>query len=139
VHQAYQAGILCPSYRPYVVRACTGVCFYQRESLPGYSAIFKHPNEELNFCYCALLALSVQLLVQTCSFRNVLLSPHPPVTLLCFHHADLIPCGNKPGQCGKVNVSRCSHNFRLLCCHSGQQAVSWLHDLGCSILPMHLQ
>ena len=28
-----------------------GVCFYQRESLPGYSAIFKHPNEELNFCY----------------------------------------------------------------------------------------
>jgi hypothetical protein len=27
------------------------VCFYQRESLPGYSAIFKHPNEELNFCY----------------------------------------------------------------------------------------
>lgn len=45
-----------------------GVCFYQRESLPGYSAIFKHPNEELNFCYY------------------------------------LIPCGNKPGQCGKVNV-----------------------------------
>ena len=33
-----------------------GVCFYQRESLPGYSAIFKHPNEELNFCYCAPLA-----------------------------------------------------------------------------------
>lgn len=28
-----------------------GVCFYQKESLPGYSAIFKHPNEELNFCY----------------------------------------------------------------------------------------
>ena len=27
------------------------MCFYQRESLPGYSAIFKHPNEELNFCY----------------------------------------------------------------------------------------
>ncbi len=34
---------------------CAGVCFYQRESLPGYSAIFKHPNEELNFCYCAPL------------------------------------------------------------------------------------
>lgn len=47
-----------------------GVCFYQRESLPGYSAIFKHPNEELNFCYY------------------------------------LIPCGDKPGQCGMVNV-RC--------------------------------
>jgi geranylgeranyl reductase family protein len=46
-----------------------GVCFYQRESLPGYSAIFKHPNEELNFCYY------------------------------------LIPCGNKPGQCGGVNES----------------------------------
>ncbi len=29
----------------------TGVCFYQRESLPGYSAIFRHPNDELNFCY----------------------------------------------------------------------------------------
>jgi geranylgeranyl reductase family protein len=28
-----------------------GVCFYQRESLPGYSAIFRHPNNELNFCY----------------------------------------------------------------------------------------
>ncbi|GMH39603.1 hypothetical protein BSKO_07501 [Bryopsis sp. KO-2023] len=28
-----------------------GVCFYQKESLPGYSAIFKHPNEELNYCY----------------------------------------------------------------------------------------
>lgn len=28
-----------------------GVCFYQKESLPGYSAIFKHPDEELNFCY----------------------------------------------------------------------------------------
>jgi len=28
-----------------------GVCFYQRESLPGYSAIFKHPNDELNYCY----------------------------------------------------------------------------------------
>ncbi|KAK9809673.1 hypothetical protein WJX73_003046 [Symbiochloris irregularis] len=28
-----------------------GVCFYQRESLPGYSAIFRHPNDELNYCY----------------------------------------------------------------------------------------
>ena len=28
-----------------------GVCFYQKESLPGYSAIFKHPDDELNFCY----------------------------------------------------------------------------------------
>lgn len=28
-----------------------GVCFYQRESLPGYSAIFKHANDELNYCY----------------------------------------------------------------------------------------
>ena len=28
-----------------------GVCFYQRESLPGYSAIFRHPNDELNFAY----------------------------------------------------------------------------------------
>lgn len=28
-----------------------GVCFYQRESLPGYSAIFKHPDDVLNFCY----------------------------------------------------------------------------------------
>lgn len=28
-----------------------GVCFYPRESLPGYAAIFKHPNDELNFCY----------------------------------------------------------------------------------------
>ena len=27
------------------------MCFYQRESLPGYSAIFRHPNDELNFCY----------------------------------------------------------------------------------------
>jgi len=28
-----------------------GVCFYAKESLPGYSAIFRHPNDELNFCY----------------------------------------------------------------------------------------
>eukprot|EP00210_Caulerpa_lentillifera_P003158 g3017.t1 len=28
-----------------------GVCFYPKESLPGYSAIFRHPNDELNFCY----------------------------------------------------------------------------------------
>ena len=34
-----------------LVHTSAGVCFYQRESLPGYSAIFKHPNEELNFCY----------------------------------------------------------------------------------------
>ena len=27
------------------------MCFYQRESLPGYSAIFRHPNDELNYCY----------------------------------------------------------------------------------------
>ena len=27
------------------------MCFYQKESLPGYSAIFKHANDELNFCY----------------------------------------------------------------------------------------
>lgn len=24
-----------------------GVCFFQRESLPGYSAIFRHPNDEV--------------------------------------------------------------------------------------------
>lgn len=28
-----------------------GVCFFHRESLPGYSAIFRHPNDELNYCY----------------------------------------------------------------------------------------
>lgn len=28
-----------------------GVCFYQPESLPGYSAIFRHPKDELNYCY----------------------------------------------------------------------------------------
>ena len=28
-----------------------GVCFYQPDSLPGYSAIFRHPKDELNFCY----------------------------------------------------------------------------------------
>ncbi|EFJ46118.1 hypothetical protein VOLCADRAFT_82001 [Volvox carteri f. nagariensis] len=28
-----------------------GVCFYPKWSLPGYAAIFRHPNEELNFCY----------------------------------------------------------------------------------------
>ena len=27
------------------------MCFYQRAALPGYSAIFRHPNDELNFCY----------------------------------------------------------------------------------------
>ncbi len=27
------------------------MCFYNREALPGYSALFKHPNDELNFCY----------------------------------------------------------------------------------------
>ncbi|GAX79984.1 hypothetical protein CEUSTIGMA_g7423.t1 [Chlamydomonas eustigma] len=44
-----------------------GVCFYPKWSLPGYAAIFRHPNDELNYCYY------------------------------------LIPCGNKPGQCGEVN------------------------------------
>ncbi len=33
----------------WAVRA--GVCFYNRESLPGYSAIFRHANDELNYCY----------------------------------------------------------------------------------------
>ena len=33
------------------MRLPAGVCFYPKESLPGYSAIFKHANEELNFCY----------------------------------------------------------------------------------------
>lgn len=28
-----------------------GVCFYPRWSLPGYAAIFRHPNDELGFCY----------------------------------------------------------------------------------------
>ncbi|KAK9828932.1 hypothetical protein WJX72_002885 [[Myrmecia] bisecta] len=28
-----------------------GVCFYPRESLPGYNAIFRHPNNELLFSY----------------------------------------------------------------------------------------
>ena len=28
-----------------------GVCFYQPDSLPGYSAIFRHPKDELNYCY----------------------------------------------------------------------------------------
>lgn len=28
-----------------------GVCFYPRWSLPGYAAIFRHPNDELNYCY----------------------------------------------------------------------------------------
>lgn len=28
-----------------------GVCFYPKWSLPGYAAIFRHPNEELNYCY----------------------------------------------------------------------------------------
>ena len=27
------------------------MCFYNRESLPGYSAIFRHANDELNYCY----------------------------------------------------------------------------------------
>lgn len=27
------------------------MCFYQPESLPGYSAIFRHPKDELNYCY----------------------------------------------------------------------------------------
>mmetsp|Transcript_17105 Transcript_17105/g.47439 ORF Transcript_17105/g.47439 Transcript_17105/m.47439 type:complete len:498 (+) Transcript_17105:1914-3407(+) len=28
-----------------------GVCFYPKWSLPGYAAIFRHPNDELNYCY----------------------------------------------------------------------------------------
>lgn len=28
-----------------------GVCFYPKWSLPGYAAIFRHPKDELNFCY----------------------------------------------------------------------------------------
>jgi len=27
-----------------------GVVFYNKELLPGYAALFKHPNEEVNFC-----------------------------------------------------------------------------------------
>ncbi len=37
--------------KPQTFSNAAGVCFYQRESLPGYSAIFRHPNDELNFCY----------------------------------------------------------------------------------------
>ena len=33
------------------VSCIAGLVFYQRESLPGYSAIFRHPNDELGFCY----------------------------------------------------------------------------------------
>jgi geranylgeranyl reductase family protein len=29
---------------------CDGVVFYTSRLLPGYSAIFRHPNDELNFC-----------------------------------------------------------------------------------------
>lgn len=28
-----------------------GVCFYPKESLPGYTALFKHANDELGYCY----------------------------------------------------------------------------------------
>uniref|UniRef100_A0A7S0UUD0 FAD-binding domain-containing protein n=1 Tax=Polytomella parva TaxID=51329 RepID=A0A7S0UUD0_9CHLO len=28
-----------------------GVCFYPKWSLPGYAAIFRHANDELNYCY----------------------------------------------------------------------------------------
>ncbi len=28
-----------------------GVCFYPKWSLPGYAAIFRHPKDELNYCY----------------------------------------------------------------------------------------
>jgi flavin-dependent dehydrogenase len=27
-----------------------GICYMERELLPGYAAIFRHPNDELNFC-----------------------------------------------------------------------------------------
>jgi flavin-dependent dehydrogenase len=27
-----------------------GICYMQRDLLPGYAAIFRHPNDELNFC-----------------------------------------------------------------------------------------
>eukprot|EP00105_Crassostrea_gigas_P041508 XP_019925656.1 PREDICTED: conditioned medium factor receptor 1-like [Crassostrea gigas] len=27
-----------------------GVVFYNKEMLPGYSALFRHPNDELNYC-----------------------------------------------------------------------------------------
>ena len=27
-----------------------GICFMERDLLPGYAAIFRHPNDELNFC-----------------------------------------------------------------------------------------
>jgi geranylgeranyl reductase family protein len=27
-----------------------GVCYMERDLLPGYAAIFRHPNDELNFC-----------------------------------------------------------------------------------------
>lgn len=27
------------------------MCFYPKESLPGYTALFKHANDELGYCY----------------------------------------------------------------------------------------
>jgi len=30
--------------------AADGVVFYNKELLPGYAALFKHPNDEVNFC-----------------------------------------------------------------------------------------
>lgn len=32
-------------------RSCSGVCFYAKESLPGYCAIFREAGDDLNMCY----------------------------------------------------------------------------------------
>ena len=39
----------CPLIAP--TRPAPGVCFYPRESLPGYCAIFREWDDSLNMCY----------------------------------------------------------------------------------------
>lgn len=46
----HTTALLPRDLRPCILRGA-GVCFYPEATLPGYSAIFKHANEELNFCY----------------------------------------------------------------------------------------
>lgn len=61
------------------------MCFYQRESLPGYSAIFRHANDELNYCYY-LIPCGKDGMCGNVSVRAPLrctLAPHELITSSC--------------------------------------------------------
>ncbi|XP_025090280.1 conditioned medium factor receptor 1-like isoform X2 [Pomacea canaliculata] len=57
-----------------------GVVFYNKEMLPGYSALFRHPNDELNFC-CYIIPGNPKVRSEDLAYwHNYLLEKDPAIT-----------------------------------------------------------